>query len=132
MDGPVEKGRNLYLFFCRLKNCLKDTIQGCDFRPFGYQPIVFIGVLDTGRIINMAGIDTFNIICQARQVLIFDFKNRRGFYYLSCLWRRRENRQDARFYGHRDSAFPAARRGTAATAARGAAAGAASPAGGRQ
>ncbi|MFY2566339.1 hypothetical protein [Achromobacter ruhlandii] len=129
MDGLVEKGRNLYLLFCRLKNCLKDTIQGRDFRPFGYQPIVFIGVLDTGRIINMAGIDTFNIICQARQVLIFDFKNRRGFYYLSCLSRRRENGQDARFYGHRDSAFPDARR---ATAARGAAAGAASPAGGRQ
>jgi hypothetical protein len=66
MDGPVEKGRNLYLLFCRLKNCLKDTIQGCGFRPFGYQPFVFIDVLDTVRIINMAGIDTFYIIFQAR------------------------------------------------------------------
>ncbi|WZB75941.1 hypothetical protein WJ972_08040 [Achromobacter insuavis] len=63
-------------------------------------------------------------------MLIFDFKNRRGFYYLSCLSRRREKRQDARCYGHRDSAFPAARRATAMAAARGAAAGAAGPADG--
>jgi hypothetical protein len=65
-------------------------------------------------------------------VLIFDFKNRRGFCYLSCLSRRRENGQDARFYGHRDGAFPAALRATATTAAHGAAAGTASPVGGRQ
>ncbi|WZB75942.1 hypothetical protein WJ972_08045 [Achromobacter insuavis] len=40
--------------FCKLKNCLKDTIRDAGFPHFGYQPVVFIGVLDTVHIINMA------------------------------------------------------------------------------
>ncbi|MFY1839162.1 hypothetical protein ACOTB7_04025 [Achromobacter xylosoxidans] len=35
--------------------------------------LVFIGVLDTGRIIKMAGIDTFYIMFQARKLLIPNF-----------------------------------------------------------
>ncbi|WP_275300338.1 hypothetical protein [Achromobacter xylosoxidans] len=35
--------------------------------------LVFIEVLDTGHIIKMAGIDTFDIMFQARKLLIPDF-----------------------------------------------------------
>lgn len=35
--------------------------------------LVFIGILDTDRIIKMAGIDTFYIMFQARKLLIPNF-----------------------------------------------------------